>query len=121
MAISYGAIRRLSTSAVRTFIRRQTGEYETTRRGDRLADQRVRRMSPCEKCFALLSRRPCLDRLGIDRAPAAVVLTLPAAGDGQTPLHEHVVQHSVTGPERDRIHGVRGSASQIWGVQDTLQ
>ena len=34
---------------------------------------------------------------------------------------QHVVQHSVTGPERDRIHGVRGSASQIWGVQDTLQ
>ena len=28
---------------VRTFIRRQTGEHETTRRGDRLADQRVRR------------------------------------------------------------------------------
>ena len=30
----------------RTFIRRQTGGHETTRRGDRPADQRVRRDEP---------------------------------------------------------------------------
>jgi len=51
----------------------------------------------------------------------APTLTVVNLVDGQTPLQEHVAQHSVTRPERDRIPGVCGSASQICGVQNPLQ
>ena len=76
MANSHGAIRRPSTTA-----HSSVGRPAGMKRLDAVIARQINAcgaMNPCEKCFALLLRRPWLDRLGIDRAPAAVVLT-PAA------------------------------------------